>query len=51
MSEYATYHEAAYQMTVEDLFNCYEVALVKNENERRAHAAMEAKSKSASRKR
>lgn len=45
MSGYASFLEAAYVFTVEDLFDCYEVAQVSNENERRAHMAIERKSK------
>ena len=45
-SGFASFYEASWLMTVEDVVNCYEIALVHNENERRAYKAAEAKSKS-----
>lgn len=35
MSGYASFIEASYLMTVEDVFNCVELSLVHAENERR----------------
>ena len=50
MSGYASFVEATQVMDTEQLFDCVELALIRNENERRQYATLKQKSDSMSRR-